>query len=92
METPAVDAPKTPPPIRLPVAVQTLIADGDLVGWVRAKGGRVQTSMRRLAQELGRSPAGVHIEIGRLAAADVLTAMPSAHGTALTLAATGSLN
>jgi hypothetical protein len=59
---------------------------GDLIRWLQNKGGRVQTSMRRLAHELGRSPAGVHIDIGRLAAADVLTAMPSARGTVLTLA------
>jgi hypothetical protein len=60
---------------------------GDLTAWLRAKGGAAQTSMRRLALELGRSPAGVHVEIGRLAAAGVLTAAAGPRGTVLTLAA-----
>ena len=60
---------------------------GDLTAWLRAKGGAAQTSMRRLALELGRSPAGVHVEIGRLAAAGVLTAVAGPRGTVLTLAA-----
>ena len=59
---------------------------GDLTAWLRAKGGAAQTSMRRLALELGRSPAGVHVEIGRLAAAGVLTAVAGPRGTVLTLA------
>jgi predicted transcriptional regulator len=57
----------------------------DLTGWLRAKGGRASTSMRRLALELGRSPAGVHVEIGRLAALGVLTAQAGPRGTVLTL-------
>jgi len=62
---------------------------GDLTAWLRAKGGAAQTSMRRLALELGRSPAGVHVEIGRLAAAGVLTAAAGPRGTVLMLAAGG---
>jgi hypothetical protein len=42
---------------------------GDLTAWLRAKGGAAQTSMRRLALELGRSLAGFHVGVGRLAAA-----------------------
>ena len=99
MATPPVDAAvdgqcdPTVQPSRQPVPlVQTPNADADLAGWLRSKGGRVNTSMRRLARELGRSAAGVHIEVGRLAAAGVLTASPSARGTVLTLADTGLLN
>jgi hypothetical protein len=70
--------------------VQTAGLERDIAFWLRAKGGRARTSMRRLASELGRSHAGVHIEVGRLVAAGVLTALPSARGTVLTLA--GRLN
>jgi hypothetical protein len=72
---------------RRPAALVQRQAEGhDLATWLRRKGGSVQTSMRRLARELGRSAAGVHIEVGRLVAAGVLTAAPSARGTVLTLA------
>jgi hypothetical protein len=66
-----------------PPAVHT----GDLTAWLRAKGEAAQTSMRRLALELGRSPAGVHVEVGRLAAAGVLTALAGSRETVLTLVA-----
>jgi hypothetical protein len=65
---------------------------GDLTAWLRAKGGAAQTSMRRLALELGRSPDGVHVEIGRLAAAGLLTAVAGPRGTVLTLAAGARVN
>ena len=65
---------------------------GDLTAWLRARGGAAQTSMRRLALELGRSPAGVHVEVGRLAAAGVLTAVAGSRGTDLTLAAAARPN
>ena len=63
----------------------SLRATSDVAAWLRENGGRAKTSMRRLALELGRSSAGVHIEVGRLVAAGVLTALPSARGTVLTL-------
>jgi hypothetical protein len=94
-EMPAVDAPVDSPSVqasRQSTTVVHVTADQDLAAWLRLKGGRVSTSMRRLAQELGRSPAGVHIEIGRLAAAGVLTAAPSSRGTVLTLMDAGRLN
>ena len=51
-----------------------------------------QSSFANAARKLGRSPAGVHIEIGRLAAAGILIATPSARGTVLTLADSSQMN
>jgi len=40
-----------------------------LVAWLQLQGGRSETSMRRLASAIGRSPSGVHEELRRLVAA-----------------------
>jgi hypothetical protein len=64
----------------------------DLAAWLRGKGGTAQTSMRRLGRELGRSPAGVHVEVRRLAAAGVLMAVTGPRGTVLTLTGAGRPN
>jgi predicted transcriptional regulator len=55
--------------------------------WLAARGGRAQTSMRRLAREIGRSPSGVHDEIGRLVASGAITVPSGPRGSVLALRA-----
>src|SRR5262249_8964667 len=43
----------------------------DLTRWLRQQGGRAETSMRRLASALGRSPSRVHEEPRLLVASGV---------------------
>jgi hypothetical protein len=57
----------------------------DVVQWLEHQGGRAETSMRRLASALGRSPSGVHTELCRLVASGVLTMASGPRGTALAL-------
>jgi hypothetical protein len=60
----------------------------DLVAWLRHQGGQAETSMRRLASALGRSPSGVHEELRRLVASGMITAASGPRGTRLSLAPT----
>lgn len=65
---------RTPPVVQRPaLAVQP----SELTAWLRLQGGRAETSMRRLASVLGRSPSGVHEELRRLVASGLITAVPS---------------
>jgi hypothetical protein len=57
----------------------------DLTAWLREQGGRAETSMRRLASALGRSPSGVHEELRRLVASGLITAVSGPRGTVLAL-------
>jgi len=45
----------------------------DLAKWLRQLAGRAETSMRRLASALGRSPSGVHEELRRLVASGLIS-------------------
>ena len=56
------------------------------MAWLRLQGGRAETSMRRLASELGRSPSGVHEGLRRLVASGLITAVSGPRGTVLALA------
>jgi hypothetical protein len=66
--------------------------EASVAAWLREQGGRAETSMRRLANTLGRSPSGVHDELRRMVAAGVLTAVSGPRGTVLALTAAGRLN
>jgi hypothetical protein len=63
-----------------------------IVEWLAEKGGKTHTTQRALARALGRSPTAVHDELHRLAASGLLTMMPSARGTALSLASVARPN
>ena len=56
-----------------------------VVEWLTLQGGRAETSRRRLAGALGRSPSGVHEELRRLAASGAITMMAGPRGTLLAL-------
>jgi hypothetical protein len=53
--------------------------------WLAQQGGRAETSRRRLATALGRSPSSVHDELQRLAASGAITMTTGARGTLLAL-------
>jgi hypothetical protein len=53
--------------------------------WLTMQGGRAQTSMRRLAVEIGRSPSAVHGELRRLVPAGTVTMSSGPRGTELAL-------
>lgn len=61
------------------------VQPSDLMQWLAVQGGRAETSMRRLASALGRSPSGVHEELRRLAASGVITLAAGPRGTAIAL-------
>jgi hypothetical protein len=56
-----------------------------LTDWLRAQGGKAETSMRRLASVLGRSSSGVHEEVRRLVAIGAITSSSGPRGTKLAL-------
>jgi predicted transcriptional regulator len=62
----------------------------DVMAWLRLQGGRAETSMRRLANALGRSPSGVHEEIRRLVASGLIIAASGPRGTVLALTASAA--
>ena len=61
----------------------TTVRPSELTAWLRLQGGRAETSMRRLASALGRSPSGVHEELRRLVASGMITRVFSPQGTLL---------
>jgi hypothetical protein len=65
----------------------TVVRPSDVMAWLRSHGGRAETSMRRLANALGRSPSGVHDELRRLVASGLVTAASGPRGTVLALMA-----
>jgi hypothetical protein len=67
------------------VSGATTTRASDLAAWLRQQGGRAETSMRRLAAALGRSPSGVHEELCRLVASGLITAASGPRGTVLAL-------
>jgi hypothetical protein len=74
-------AKRTPDHLR-PMAVRR--ASG-VAEWLAQQGGRAETSRRRLATVLGRSPSGVHDELRRLAASGAITMTTGPRGTLLAL-------
>jgi hypothetical protein len=68
-------APRARPALR-PIAV---------TAWLRARGGKAQTSMRRLAGELGSSLASTHSELRCLQAAGVIRLTVTKSSTTLEL-------
>jgi len=70
------------PDHRRPTAVRP--ASG-VTEWLAQQGGRAETSRRRLATALGRSPSSVHDELRRLAASGAITMTAGARGTLLAL-------
>ena len=56
-----------------------------VVEWLAQQGGRAETSRRRLATALGRSPSAVHDELRRLAASGTITMKAGPRGTLLAL-------
>jgi hypothetical protein len=68
------------------------VQPSELMAWLRLQGGRADTSMRRLASALGRSPAGVHEELRRLVASGLITAASGPHGTVLAMVDGAKLN
>jgi hypothetical protein len=65
-----------------PITVQPL---SGVIEWLAQQGGRAETSRRRLATLLGRSPSGVHDELRRLAASGAITMTAGPRGTLLAL-------
>ena len=61
----------------------TVVRPSGVSDWLIQQGGRAETSMRRLADTLGRSPSGVHDELRRLAASGLITAASGPRGTVL---------
>jgi hypothetical protein len=75
-----------------PATVVHPSGEASVAAWLRSQGGRAETSMRRLANTLGRSPSGVHDELRRMVAAGLLTAVSGPRGTVLALTTDGRLN
>jgi hypothetical protein len=67
----------------------TVVRPSGVSDWLMQPGGRAETSMRRLADVLGRCPSGVHDELRRLAAAGVLTAVAGPRGDCLDASGSG---
>jgi biotin operon repressor len=57
----------------------------DVAAWLKLQGGRAETSMRRLADALGRSRSGVHEELRRLVASGLITAASGPRGTVMAM-------
>ena len=68
---------------RVSAARPITVRPSSVAEWLAARGGRAQTSMRRLAREIGRSPSGVHDEIGRLVASGAITVASGPRGSVL---------
>ena len=80
-----IERPNTPertPDHPRPITVRP---PSSVVEWLAQQGGRAETSRRRLAKALGRSPSGVHDELRRLAASGAITMMAGPRGTLLAL-------
>ena len=65
----------------------SVVRPSDVASWLRLQGGRAETSMRRLADALGRSPSGVHDELRRLVASGLITLNADSRGTQIALVA-----
>jgi hypothetical protein len=75
--TPDTDTPNTTASGVRPVNVRpSTVAD-----WLALQGGKAQTSMRRLAAEIGRSPSAIHDELRKLSAAGVIAISAGPRGT-----------
>jgi hypothetical protein len=70
----------------------SVVHPSELTYWLRLQGGRAETSMRRLADALGRSPSGVHDELRRMVASGLVTAASGPRGTVISFAAAGKPN
>jgi hypothetical protein len=77
------DAPDTSPDTACKQIEQTIVRPGSVVEWLQQQGGRAETSMRRLADAVGRSPSGVHDELRRLVSYGLITAVFGPRGTVL---------
>ena len=75
-----------------PATVVRPSGEASVAAWLRSQGGQAETSMRRLANTLGRSPSGVHNELRRMVASGLLTVVSGPRGTVLALTAAGRLN
>jgi hypothetical protein len=78
---------RTPSAQRLPP-----VQDANILAIVRAAGGSLQTSTRRLGVQLGRPGATVHAELRRLAGAGLVMLNADSRGTRITLAPTAQPN
>src|SRR5262249_49775374 len=82
----AADTPSEAPSVRSErLRPSSVVWPSDVMGWLRSQGGRAETSMRRLANALGRSPSGVHDELRRLVASGLIVAASGPRGTVLAL-------
>lgn len=63
------------------VSGSSTIRVSDLAKWLRPRAGRAETSMRRLASALGRSPSVVHEELRRLVACGLISVARGPRGT-----------
>jgi len=59
------------------------IRPSTVADWLAMQGGKAQTSMRRLAVEIGRSPSAVHDELRRLVASGVIALATGPRGSVL---------
>jgi hypothetical protein len=65
----------------------TVRPSSGVVEWLVQQGGRAETSRRRLAAVLGRSPTAVHDELHRLAASGAINLSIGPHGSYILIAA-----
>jgi hypothetical protein len=83
--TPPADAPNAASVHPERPCPSSVLRPSDVVGWLRQHGGRVETSMRRLADALGRSRSSVHDELQRLVASGLIAAASGPRGTMIML-------
>jgi len=83
--TPPADAPNAASVHPEHPCPSSVLRPSDVVGWLRQHGGRAETSMRRLADALGRSRSSVHDELQRLVASGLIAAASGPRGTMIML-------
>ncbi|RTL61653.1 MAG: hypothetical protein EKK41_26830 [Hyphomicrobiales bacterium] len=84
--TPAATASLNQPKKSLqPSATQSRTAPAGILVWLEAQGGKATTSIRRLADALGRSPSSMHSELKRLVRDGTLTMSAGTKGTVLAI-------
>lgn len=77
-------AQQTVPSAPAPVAAPALPASPLLV-WLEGQGGKATTSIRKLADSLGRSPSSIYLEVKRLARDGVIAMRSRPKGTVINL-------
>jgi DNA-binding MarR family transcriptional regulator len=72
-------------------AIVAQLVEPDIVRCLRAAGGSIE-SLRRLADQIGRSRSAITAEVHKLVAAGLVTLARGRHGTVVSLAAVARPN